>query len=129
MNKGQTFEHSFNITEKSYLSFLNLSNDNNPMHVNSEYAKERGFKDKIVHGNLLGAHVSYFIGECLPYKNVVIQKQDISFHKPFFIGDYLKMNVLLKDIFMSVSTYLFKFKFTNQDNDLVAKGSIQISII
>ena len=129
MKLGQSFEHEFEITESAVNLFLLLSNDKNPMHVNAEYAKKHGFKDKVVHGNVLGAYVSYFVGEVLPIKNIVIQKQDIAYHKPFFIGDKLKMSVVLKDIFKSVSTYLFKFRFFNQELVLIAKGSVQISKI
>ena len=102
MNSNKAMELQFDITEEKYNNFIVLSSDHNPMHINSDYAKSHGFKDKIVHGNLLGAFVSFFVGEKLPFKNVVIQKQNISYHKPFYIGDVLKMKVSLKEYFESV---------------------------
>lgn len=129
MYLGQVFELNFEVTEKTYECFLSLSNDHNPMHVDSEYANKYGFKNKIVHGNVLGAYVSYFVGEGLPDKNVVIQKQDILYHKPFFVGDSLKMKAILEDIYESVSTFVFKYKFFNQKKELIAKGTVQISLL
>ena len=44
---GDTWSHEWVIDRKLYKDFLALSNDRNPMHVNSTYAKSKGFKDKI----------------------------------------------------------------------------------
>ena len=90
---------------------------------------QKGFKSKIVHGNVLGGFLSFFIGEGLPNKNVVIQKQNISYHKPFFVGDTISLNSELSEVFESVSTYIFKYTFQNQHQDLIAKGKIQISVL
>ena len=59
----------------------------------------------------------------------MIQKQNISYHKPFFIGDSISLNSQLSEVYESVSTYIFKYTFKNQNLDLIAKGSIQISLL
>ena len=43
--------------------FIQLSGDNNPIHTNKNFAKKYGFKDKIMHGMLLGTFYSKFIGK------------------------------------------------------------------
>ncbi len=129
MKIGETYSCIFNVDNKVHESFLALSNDYNPMHVDDSFAQSKGFKSKIVHGNVLGGFLSFFIGESLPKKNVVIQKQSISYHKPFFIGDTVTLNSELSEVYESVSTYIFKYSFQNQHKALIAKGKIQISVL
>ena len=43
------------------------------------YAIEKGFDSRVVQGNLQNCFISYFIGECLPSKNVMILSQTINF--------------------------------------------------
>ena len=63
------------ITENIYNKFIDLSNDKNPVHTNAKFALKLGFKEKVVHGNLLNVFLSYVIGELLPTKSIVIIDQ------------------------------------------------------
>ena len=56
------------------------------------------FVKKIVHGNILNCFISYFIGEIIPTKNVIIIEQKISFVKPFFINDIISLNSVVKSL-------------------------------
>ena len=71
--KNTKYEVPFIVSENIYKGFIQLFNDKNPLHVNDVFAIEKGFKEKVMHGNILNGFLSYFIGECLPVKNVVIQ--------------------------------------------------------
>ena len=74
-----TFDQQFKISEELVSDFVKLSNDRNPLHTIDEFAIDKGFKSRVVQGNLQNCFISYFIGECLPSKNVMI-----SLHKLFF---------------------------------------------
>ena len=82
-----------------------------------------------MHGNILNSFLSFFIGECLPIKNVVIQSQNIEFKKPVYIDSKIKLIALVEDIVESVNVVIFKFKFEDINNIVVAKGRIQIGIL
>lgn len=127
--EGDRFEHSFQITETVYEGFIKAFNDRNPLHTNELFAKEKGFSTKVMHGNILNGFLSYFIGECLPIKNVLIQSQQISFHKPVYLHDIVKLEAIVSDIHESVSTVSFSFRFTDEQNKLISKGKIQIGIL
>ena len=47
-----------NITDDLLKKFEEISGDSNPLHVNKSYALERGFKDRVAYGNILGLMVS-----------------------------------------------------------------------
>jgi len=125
---GQSWNHEWTISNKVYQKFLNLSNDFNPMHTNSNYAKSKGYKDKIVHGNILSCFISFFIGELLPIKNLVIIGQNIKYENAMYIDDSIKLKSVVSKISESVNFIQFEFQFTK--NDLpVASGIINVKTL
>jgi len=129
MKKNDVFEEKFIVTEKIYNGFINTFNDTNPLHVNEQFARNKGFKSKVMHGNILQGFISYFVGECLPTKEVIIHSQEISFNKPVYLNDELTFKAIIQDIFESVNVVEIKFSFINNDSVTVAKGKINIGLL
>ena len=126
---GDKFEEFFFVSNDTYEGFIKVFNDKNPMHTDKEFAISNGFKDVVMHGNILGGYVSYFVGECLPLKNVVIISQKLSFHYPFYKEEKVKLIAEVKEIVDSVNLIDFKLKFYNEVDKLVAKGNLQIKVL
>ena len=63
------------------------------MHVDLEFAQNYGYSSVVMHGNILNGFISYFIGEELPVKEIVILSQDIKFNNPVYLNDILQLNV------------------------------------
>lgn len=123
------FERSFTISESVYDGFIKTFGDNNPLHTDDQYAKKYGFKAKVMHGNILNGFLSFFIGESLPAKNVIIHAQDIQFKNPVYLNDTLLFQAVVSDISEAVNVVEFKFIFKNNDAKVVSKGKIQIGIL
>src|ERR1700739_847908 len=128
MKKGDKYIQQFKVTEEVYKGFLNVFKDKNPMHTDEQFAKSKGFKSVVMHGNILNGFFSYFIGECLPEKNVMIYSQSIDFKKPVFLNDSLIFRANIEDVFESVKTAEIKFDFQNSEGIKVAKGNIMIGV-
>ena len=125
---GQSWNYEWTLSNKVYQKFLNLSNDYNPMHTNSNYARSKGYKDKIIHGNILSCFISFFIGELLPIKNLVIIGQNIKYENAMYINDSIKLKSIVSKISESVNFIQFEFQFTK--NDLpVASGNVNVKIL
>ncbi|MCC6370772.1 MAG: hypothetical protein IT236_07205 [Bacteroidia bacterium] len=129
MQQGDKFKHTFIVSEATYEGFLKTFNDGNPLHTNTEFAVAKGFKSRVMHGNILNGFLSYFIGEGLPTKDVIIHGQQISYNLPVYLNDELKFESEIEAVHESVKVYEFKFYFTNSENKKVAKGKIQIGLI
>jgi len=127
--EGEKFQHVFVLSENIQNQFILMFNDKNPLHTNSEFAKDKGFQDKVMHGNILNGFLSYFIGECLPTKNVIIHTQNIEYKKPVYMGESLQFFAEVNGVFESVSAVEFKYNFKNSFNKIVAKGKFQIGIL
>jgi 3-hydroxybutyryl-CoA dehydratase len=129
MNKGDKFTQSFTVSTDIYEGFKSLFKDLNPLHTNEEFAKGKGFTGKVMHGNILNGFLSYFIGECLPTKDVLIQTQEIKFLRPVYENERLTLIAEIEEIFESVNTIEFKYYFINQNMIRVARGKIQIGLM
>lgn len=122
-------EQQFKISEELVSDFVKLSNDRNPLHTIDEFAIDKGFDSRVVQGNLQNCFISYYIGECLPLKNVMILSQTINYKKPVYINDILSLKVKIVGVFESVDLIEFDYNFTNQLDQIVSKGSLQIKLI
>jgi len=129
MNTGDIFKQQFKIDTTIYQGFISLFKDTNPLHTQKDFAISKGFKAEVMFGNILNGFISYFIGECLPVKNVIIQKQEINFRKPVYLDDELFFFAEITEHFESVNTFEFKYSFKKQDDIIVANGKIYIGLI
>ena len=130
MNKGDIFNAEFCINDAIYKGFIELFRDKNPLHTDPVFARSKGFTEEVMHGNILGGFLSYFIGECLPVKNVIIHSQDIKYIKPVFKNQELNLTAEIIGVYPSVNAIEFKFYFKEKYTQAqVAKGKIQIGII
>ncbi len=129
MIKGDKFDSFFKITEKVYYGFIDLFEDKNPLHVNDFFAQSKGYKSVVMHGNILGGFLSYFIGECLPQKNIIIHSQQIKYHNPVYLNQQIILKAEIVDVFESVNVIELKFNFEDEHSNTLAKGKIQIGII
>ena len=127
-NIDDTFDEKFKISDDLVTDFIKLSNDRNPLHTIDKFAIDKGFKSRVVHGNLQNCFISYFIGECLPSKNVMILSQTIKFKNPVYINDILYLKVKIIGVFESVGLIEFDFKFTNQLDKIISNGIIKIKL-
>jgi 3-hydroxybutyryl-CoA dehydratase len=128
-NEGDTYEEHFIVSEEIYQGFLNLFKDQNPLHTSESFAVNKGFKSKVMHGNILNGFLSYFIGECLPDKNVIIHSQEIQYKLPVYLNDKIILLAQITGVYESVNAVNFNFNFKNIQAKTVAKGKIQIGIL
>jgi 3-hydroxybutyryl-CoA dehydratase len=123
------YEHTFVVSDKVYEGFIHIFKDTNPLHTDEAFAVAKGFKGRVMHGNILNGFLSYFIGECLPDKNVIIHSQEIQFKNAVYLNDELSFEAKVTGVFEAVNAVEFKFVFKNSDNKVVSKGQIQIGIL
>jgi len=128
-NINDKFKESFVVSKNTYKDFIQLSQDKNPLHTNEEFAHSKGFKGIVMHGNILNAFLSYFIGECLPTKDVIIHTQEIAYKNPVYLDDILDFTATISGIFEAVNAVEFKYYFKNSQSKIIAKGKIQIGLI
>ena len=109
--------------------FLDISNDINPLHVDSNYAKKKGFPNRVAYGLLTSSFYSTLVGVYLPGKYCILQGIDIQFSKPVYIGDALKISGKVSYINEAYKQIEIKAFITNQNNEKVSKATIKTGVI
>jgi 3-hydroxybutyryl-CoA dehydratase len=123
------FEEVFVLKDDTYRGFIEVFKDNNPLHTDQQFAIDKGFKGMVMHGNILNGFLSYFIGEKLLTKDVIIHSQEIQFKNAVYLNDELLFNAEIIGIYDSVNAVEFKYNFKNKEAKIIAKGKFQIGLL
>ncbi len=78
--------------------FADLVDDHNRIHLDADYAAGTPFKQRIVHGMLVGSLFSALLGERLPGHGAIYLGQNLKFKAPV----YLDMEVIAKVEVMAI---------------------------
>jgi len=95
---GMTASYAKTISEADVYMFAGISGDNNPIHINSEYAATTQFKQRIVHGMFCAALISTVAGTRMPGPGAIYIDQQIKFKAPVYIGDTAKATGTIEEI-------------------------------
>ena len=95
---GMSASYAKTITDADVVLFAGLSGDNNPIHINDEYAKTTPFKQRIVHGMFSAALISTVAGTRLPGPGAIYVDQQLKFKAPVHIGDTATATLTVTDI-------------------------------
>ncbi len=116
------------ITEADVRKFVDMTGDDNPLHVDRHYAEQTPFKDVVVHGMLGASFISTVIGTKLPGKGALWVSQTMEFLCPVRLGDELTITcrVLRKidrDCLLELETTIVN---QNQQHVLSGKGMVKM---
>lgn len=75
------------ISDADIRAFAAVSGDNNPVHLDEDFATKTMFKGRIAHGMLSASFISKVIGTQLPGQGTIYMSQTLSFRAPVRIGD------------------------------------------
>jgi len=119
---GDTSSISKTITEHDVYTFAGLCGDNNPVHVDEEFAKKSLFKTRIAHGFLCGSLLSAIFGTQLPGINTIYLSQELNFKAPVKFGDTITATAEVMEKDDKRKNIRFKTTLTNQEGTVVIDG-------
>lgn len=95
---GQTALYARTLTETDIVLFAGISGDNNPVHINEEFASNTMFSGRIAHGMLTAAFISTVLGMKLPGPGSIYVSQTLRFKAPVRAGDTLNVRATVTDL-------------------------------
>lgn len=124
-------EESFGkeITGEMMEDFRRLSGDINPLHCETDFARERGYKDRVVYGMLTASLISTLGGVFLPGKYCLIQSVETKFTRPVYIGDVLTVTGKVAELHENVNQIKIQVTIANQNGEKVCKGILKAGIL
>ena len=118
---GMTASVTKIITDADVVQFAELSGDNNPVHLNDDYAKTTPFKARVVHGMFSAALISAVLGTRLPGPGAIYIDQQLRFKAPVFIGDAVVASAEVQEVDLRRRRVKLKTVCT-VDGKVVAEG-------
>ena len=117
------------ITEADVRRFVEMTGDDNPLHVDAAYARGTAFKDVVVHGMLGASFISTVIGTRLPGPGALWVSQQIDFLLPVRLGD--ELTVSCEVIKKHDSERLLELETTilNQNGQRVLSGRGKVKLL
>ena len=109
---GAEIKHK--ITKKDIDKFVDLTGDDNKLHIDEDYAKKTSFKKPVVHGMLGASFISTIIGTKLPGDGALWFSQTLNFLLPVRVGDEIVIKEVIKndrDKSIELSTEIFNQNF------------------
>lgn len=110
------------ITESDVIRFAEISGDENPIHLNAEFASQTKFKERIAHGMLTASLISAVIGMCLPGPGNIYVSQTLEFKAPVRFGDVIEAEVEVIEKVLERNRLRLKTICRNQDGTVVIEG-------
>lgn len=95
---GMEVEQKKIISAEDIENFAIVSGDNNPVHLDSEYAAGTIFKERIAHGILTASFISALFGTKLPGPGCIYISQSLNFRAPVKIGDGVIAKAAVKEL-------------------------------
>lgn len=98
LEPGMMGSYTRTVTEADLVLFAGLSGDNNPVHINEEFASATFAKGRIAHGIFLGGLISCVLGTRMPGPGAIYLGQDLRFRAPVRIGDTVKAQANVEEV-------------------------------
>ena len=117
------------FSKDEVLLFSTLSLDNNPVHLDNEFAKKTFFKKNIVHGFLYGSLISAVIGTKLPGPGSIYLHQEMNFKKPVYFDEEVTAVVKVVDVKSEKSLVYLSTNCYKNGTEIVIEGSAIIKLI
>lgn len=126
---GQSSSLSKRFTLEDVISFAELSQDNNPVHLDQEYAENSVFHNRIVHGFLTGSLFSAIIGTQLPGNGSIYLGQTLNFKKPVYHNQQVTATVTVVDNRKDKPIVRLSTVCKNEQDEVVIDGEAIVKLI
>ncbi|HZJ85410.1 MAG TPA: MaoC family dehydratase [Syntrophomonadaceae bacterium] len=127
INLDDTVSFTKTMTETDVITWVGLTGDLNPIHIDREYSKNTQFGDILVPGVLVLGLISTIMTQ-LTFGNVYAN-QKIKFTKPVFIGDTITATGTVIEKNAERRLVKIETKCTNQKGEIVMIGDGTIYIM
>ncbi|MBF0236071.1 MAG: SDR family oxidoreductase [SAR324 cluster bacterium] len=121
------FEHR--ITQEDIQKFVEITGDDNPLHVDRAFAEKTSFKGVVAHGMLSASFFSTIIGKYIPGDGALWVSQNISFLLPVRCGDELCIYAEIVKKHEKQRLLTLKTEITNQYKEKVLVGDCQVKVL
>ena len=126
---GDKAELKHIITQQDVEKFVELTGDDNRLHVDASYAEKTSFKMPVAHGMLGAAFISTIIGTKIPGDGALWFGQSLEFLIPARVGDELTIKAEVLKKIDQLKAIELQTDIYNQHKQKVTTGIARVKII
>lgn len=125
---GESASFTMKIERQHIDAFSSLTGDDNPVHLDEEYAASTRFKGCIAHGMLTASLISTVLGTRLPGPGAVYIRQNLSFLAPVYPGDEVTATATVTAFDQKRRRLTMKTACVNQKGTEVLTGEAELLV-
>jgi 3-oxoacyl-[acyl-carrier protein] reductase len=129
INVGDTRTLVRAIGEADVRRFVEMTGDDNPLHVDRAFAEATSFRDVVVHGMLGASFISTVIGTQLPGPGALWVSQNLEFLAPVRLGDTLTVSCVVAAKHPRERLLELDTTIVNQAGQRVLAGSGKVKVL
>lgn len=126
INFGSEYSYEFMFDQNDVINFANATGDDNPIHLDDEYAKTTIFGKRILHGFLGGSVFSKVFGTLFPGNGTIYLKQNMSFFKPMFVETNYVAKFTIIEVSSEKNRATVRTEIFDSNNELIIGGEALI---
>jgi acyl dehydratase len=127
---GAAVRRDYVVSPAVYEAFVACSGDRSPIHIDAEYARRSGFPDRVMHGAILNAFVSHFVGMVFPGRPSLLLTVTLRYLEPVLLGDRLTLEATVAHKAESERVVVLHLTFTapERGGTAVARGKADVLV-
>jgi len=129
INLGDTASITHTITNSDIQKFVELTGDDNRLHVDEEFANKTSFKKPVAHGMIGASFISTIIGTKIPGDGALWYSQNLEFLLPIRVGDKLTIIATVTKKIDRQNSIELQTDILNQHKQKVTTGVAKVKII
>lgn len=90
LEPGMSVTISKAFSEQDVLHYADLSTDDNPLHLNEEFARQTRAGGRVIHGMVTASLISAIVGTRLPGPGCLWMSQEMRFLAPVRVGETVR---------------------------------------
>lgn len=123
---GSTLQITENIEDKDLLLYLGLTNDNNPLYIQHEYAALTEFERPVVPSIMLSGILTSAISKYLPGPGAYISAISLRYPTPLYHYETLTMNLKVTKKDMKLNEITIQAEGKNKEGLVVLLGEATV---
>ncbi len=126
---GATTELTHRVSAEDVQKFCDLTGDDNPVHMDDQFAHTLGFGKRVVHGMLTASFLSTLIGTKLPGKGALWYEQNLRFLRPVRVGESITVRATVTQKSPAQRIVVMSTIICNAQGDRVVEGEGKVKLL
>jgi acyl dehydratase len=122
-----TWRHA--VTAAEVEAFARLSGDVNPLHLDDDFGRQRGFRGRVVHGAFVNALISRILGTQLPGPGCLWLSHNVRFRRPVYIDEDIDITVRVVHKSEALRTLALETTVTNSRGETLVTGDAKVNVL